>query len=36
LVGIALIGVSGAAGAWLTVRERRESIALNALAQSAT
>jgi drug/metabolite transporter (DMT)-like permease len=36
LLGIALIGGSGAAGAWLTLRERRESIALNALAQSAT
>jgi drug/metabolite transporter (DMT)-like permease len=36
LLGIALIGVSGAAGAWLTVRERRESLALGALVQSAT
>jgi drug/metabolite transporter (DMT)-like permease len=36
MLGIALIGVCGAAGAWLTVREQRESIALNALVQSAT
>lgn len=36
LLGIALIGVCGAVGAWLTVRERRESMALNAAVQSAT
>jgi drug/metabolite transporter (DMT)-like permease len=36
LLGMAMIGICGAAGAWLTVRERRESVAMSALAQSAT
>jgi drug/metabolite transporter (DMT)-like permease len=36
MLGIALIGICGAAGAWLTVRERRESLVLSPLAQSAT
>jgi drug/metabolite transporter (DMT)-like permease len=36
LMGMALIGACGAASAWLTVRERRESIAIDAQMQSAT
>ncbi len=36
LLGMALIGASGAASAWLTVHERRQSIAMDAQVQSAT